>query len=337
MDYKVLPLGPLWNDGMFNVPASVVDKYMRLASEYQLKALLFIFRNGGQASSAQIARVLGQPIDQVDELIDIWITEGVLVADGEGSADTLQAPAPVVSEKPAVVKENKPKKEKLSAPTLTPKDVVALLREDEGLQFLLTQAQAVLGRSISHAEQEMLINMVNYYGLRVEVVLMILEFYRSEKQSGRTIGLGYINTMAKDWADSGIDTLADAEEKLKQIEKSDRLWNEVIALTGIRHRRPTEKQREMVNEWFKDFDIQMITLAVDMMKENTSEPSLPYINTIIKKWKKNGITSPSQVKAEQEAFAKSKEAKEKADGKLTSKPTYDLDNLNKSAKNNTEI
>ena len=44
---------------------------------------------------------------------------------------------------------------------------------------------------------------------------------------------------------------------------------------------------------------------------------------IIKKWRKNGITSPSQVKAEQEAYAKSKG--EKNDDRLQSKPTYDLD------------
>ena len=177
--------------------------------------------------------------------------------------------------------------------------------------------------------------MVNYYGLKAEVIMMILEFYRSEKERGKSIGISYVNAMAKNWAEEGIDSVADAEAKLQDIARSDRLWNEIIAITGIRHKRPTAKQREMIKDWFSDFDITMITLAADIMKENIPEPKLAYMNTIIKKWRKNGITSPSQVKAEQEAYAKSKG--EKNDDRLQSKPTYDLDEYAKFAMNNTDI
>jgi DnaD/phage-associated family protein len=141
--------------------------------------------------------------------------------------------------------------------------------------------------------------------------------------------------MAKNWADEGIDSIADAEAKLQDIEKSDRLWNEVIAITGIRHRRPTAKQREMVKEWFDSFDVTMVTLASDIMKENTSEPSLAYINKILNQWKKKGITSPAQVHAEQEAYAKSKA--EKNSDKLKSKPSYDLKKAMADAMDNTDI
>ncbi len=40
MDYSIVPIGGIWVNGAFNVPLAVVDKYIRLASEYQLKALL---------------------------------------------------------------------------------------------------------------------------------------------------------------------------------------------------------------------------------------------------------------------------------------------------------
>jgi DnaD/phage-associated family protein len=165
--------------------------------------------------------------------------------------------------------------------------------------------------------------------------MMILEFYRSEKERGKSIGISYVNAMAKNWADEGINSISDAEAKLQEIAKSDRLWNEIVAITGIRHKKPTAKQREMVNAWYESFDITMITLASDIMKENIPEPKLAYMNTILKKWKKNGITTPQQVQAEQEAFAKSKA--EKNDGKLQSKPTYDLNDYQKFAMDNTEI
>lgn len=329
MNYQIAPFGSIWSNGIFNVPADLVDKYLKIASEYQLKALLFILRNGGQASSSQIAKALGQTAGDIDDLLELWTEEGILSADGQAVVlKTEMKPIEPKTEKKVV-------KESLSAPRLTPADIINAQRDSSDIAFLLTEAQVILGRTISHAEQEMLVNMVNYYGLKAEVIMMILEFYRSEKERGKSIGISYVNAMAKNWAEEGIDSVADAEAKLQDIAKSDRLWNEIIAITGIRHKRPTAKQREMIKEWFSDFDITMITLAADIMKENIPEPKLAYMNTIIKKWRKSGIASPSQVKAEQEAYAKSKS--EKKDDRLQSKPTYDLDEYARFAMNNTDI
>lgn len=329
MDYRIAPFGNIWSNGIFNVPADLVDKYLKIASEYQLKALLFILRNGGQASSSQIAKALGQTAGDIDDLLELWTDEGILSADGQAVA----VKAEIKPAEPEVPK--KVVKESLSAPRLTPADIVNAQRESSDIAFLLNEAQVILGRTISHAEQEMLVNMVNYYGLKAEVIMMILEFYRSEKERGKSIGISYVNAMAKNWAEEGIDSIADAEEKLQDIAKSDRLWNEIIAVTGIRHKRPTAKQREMIKDWFSDFDITMITLAADIMKENIPEPKLSYMNTTIKNWRKNGISSPSQVKAEQEAYAKSKS--EKSDDRLKSEPTYDLNKYDGYLTDNTSI
>lgn len=332
MDYRISPFAGVWSEGIFNVPTLLVDKYLKLASEYQLKALLFILRNSGQASSAQIAKALGQTASDIDALLEFWVEEGIISVDGQ---EKIGAASQIKAEAKPEKKEKITPKETLSPPRLTPKDIVVFLREDENIKFLLGEAQRVLGRTISHAEQEMLINMVNYYGLKAEVILMILEFYRSEKERGKSIGISYVNAMAKNWSEEGIDTLSDAEAKLEDIAKSDRLWNEIVAITGIRHRRPTQKQREMVKDWFADFDVVMITLASDIMKENTDAPSLPYINKILRGWKQKGISSPSQVQAQQEEFEKKKQNKNS--DRLQGKPTYDLEKIDKETMFNTDI
>ena len=231
-------------------------------------------------------------------------------------------------------------KETISAPNLSPKDIVSILRDSEKLKNLVNEAQKVLGRTISLAEQAIIINMVNYYELKPEVVLMILEYYKNEKQKGMSISFSYINAMAKNWSDEGIASISEAEEKLHEIERGNRIWNEIIAITGIRHRKPTVKQREMVLSWFNDFDITMITLASDIMKENIPEPKLSYINSILKKWKKQNIKTPADVEKEQKEFEKAKSEKEskgKSKEKLSSKPTFDIDQIERDALNNFEI
>ena len=56
MDYSIAPFGEIWSGGVFNVPYALADKYIKLASEYQLKALLIILSSNGKNSSAQIAK-----------------------------------------------------------------------------------------------------------------------------------------------------------------------------------------------------------------------------------------------------------------------------------------
>ncbi|MDE6506786.1 MAG: DnaD domain protein [Eubacterium sp.] len=142
----------------------------------------------------------------------------------------------------------------------------------------------------------------------------------------------------RNWMEEGIETVAQAEDKLKSVEKSDRIWHEIIALAGIMHKNPTVKQREMVLKWQQDFSMDMISIAIDQMKENTDSPKLSYVDTILKSWKKKGISTPADVAAENEQFAKSKAAKKSdADDKIGGTPSYNLEEIKKNALNNTDI
>lgn len=340
MDYAIAPFGEVWSGGVFNVPAALADKYIKLASEYQLKALLLILSNNGKNSSEQIAKKLGLTSADVQELMEFWIAEGVVSADGKVAEQPVYAPKP---EPEAPVAEKKEvKKVLLTAPTLQPKDIVAAARENPEIGELLNEAQVVLGRTISHSESEMIVNMVNFYGMRSEIVLMILEYCRSlkEKDKSRNIGTAYILKLAQNWMEEGIDTIADAEEKLKSLEKSDRVWHEISAMAGIMHKKPTVKQREMVLGWSNAFSMDMIAIAIDRMKENTDSPKLSYVDKILKSWKEKGISTPAQVAEESEQFAKSKEKTaggSKKTGEISRKPTYDIEKIKRDARNNTDI
>lgn len=335
MDYSILPIGGIWADGGFNVPVALVDKYIKFASEYQLKALLIILSSNGKSSSAEIAKKLGITSSDAEEIMEFWLEEGAVVSDG---MEAKAFPAPVKEEAP---KEEKPsKKIQITAPTLTPKDIVDAMQENEEIADLLNESQVVLGRTLSHNEREMLVNMVDFYGLKSEIVLMILQYWRSvnEKENSRAKGVAYVLKIAQNWLDDGIDTIEAAEEKLMQLEKSNRLWKEIAALAGIIHKKPTIKQSEMVLGWSNDFSFELISAAIEQMKENTASPSLPYVDKILKSWKKKGIKTLSDVENESKEFEKSKaEKNSKKDDKIEGAPSYDLNEIMKNARNNTDI
>lgn len=335
MDYSILPIGGIWANGAFNVPIAIVDKYIKLASEYQLKALLIILSANGKSSSAEIAKRLGITASDAEEIMEFWIEEGAVVADG---MEAKVVPSPVPKEEPKTEKPSK--KIQITAPALTPKDIVQAAQENDEIADLLNESQVVLGRTLSHNEREMLVNMVDFYGMKAEIVLMILQYWRSvnEKENSRAKGVAYVLKIAQNWLDEGIDTIEAAEEKLMQLEKSNRLWKEVAALSGIEHKKPTIKQGEMVLGWSNDFSFELISAAIEQMRENTASPSLPYVDKILKAWKKKGIKTLSDVEKESKEFEKSKaEKKSKTEDKIEGAPSYDLNEIMKNARNNTDI
>lgn len=347
MNYRINPMGELWQGGTFCLPKNIVSNYIKLASEYQLKTILMIFANDGIGNSKSIAKTLGCTEGDIDDFLEFWVEEGVLLKAEDGTAvvntdetaDVIAAPIETV-EKPAPAEVPQPKiksVEALPVPTLTPKDIIAMCRDSQQLTMLLRTAQEVLGKTLSHANQEMIINMVTYYGLPEEIVLTILSYYKSEKDKGRAIGTAYISAMAKNWADEGITTLTAADEKLKELESSDKLWSEIITLTGIRHRNPTIKQRDMIKVWADTFDMQMISLACDIMKENTQKPSLNYVDKVLKNWHKKGLKTPADVDADNEKYNRKKEKENsKTIDRIESKPSYDIDEIERRARYNDD-
>ncbi|MCH5316313.1 MAG: DnaD domain protein [Eubacterium sp.] len=315
MKYTAVPFSEMWKDGIFTVPTQLIDKYLKLTSEYQLKALLFILRSNGQASDEEIASVLSIDEESVVDIMEFWCDEGILAVDGK------EAKSSPIIEKEA---EKKPKTAKKSAPPrLSREDITKQLGSNKALKQLINQAQLVLCRPLAIGEIETIINMVNYYGLTAEVVLMIFEYFRAETQRGFKLSFSYIDSMARNWAEEGIETVEDAESKLKKIEQGNRHWSEVAAIAGIKRKCPTDKQRETVSSWFESFDISMITLAADIMNrtENVT-PSVNYMDKILKKWKKLDILTTEKAIEYQNSL---KDKSSKPSDKLQSNPTYDLD------------
>lgn len=324
MLYQAVPVGDIWQEGMVAVPKKIATHYLKLASEYQLKALLLILAGNAPCDSKYVAKCLGCTEADATDFLEFWVEEGVLCVNSEGRTAPLEQSVLKTESKPV---STEPVKESVPVPRLNPSDIVAMCRDNRELTLLVQHAQEIFGRTISHVEQELIINMVTYYGLPCDVVLVILQYYKSEKEKGRAIGTAYISSMAKKWSEEGIVTLEAADEQLKMLESSDRLWNEIVAISGVSHRSPTVKQREMIMRWNEDFDIQMIAIACDIMKENTDKPTLRYVDTVLKNWKKKGIFTPDAVAKQEKEFHEKKEARQKP----AIDETYDINEINRRA------
>ena len=335
MNYQIVPIGGVWQGGMFSVPQAIADKYLKLSSEYQIKALLMVLAGGGVASSADIAKRLGITDADAQGIMEFWIAEGVLTAEGASFANYANQPAAQpAAEKP------EPKSAKLSVkpPTLTPGETKAAALENPEIEELFNEAQVAFGRTLSHNDEELLVNLVNFYGMKPEIILMILTFAKSEKEKGSLISPNYIYKIVENWIDEGIVTVALAEEKLRAVEGSNRLWREISERCTLK-KTLTPKQAARVAEWQADFSNPVILMAADAMMENADKPCFNYLDTTLINWKKQGIKTEGDVERDKEQFRQQKKERENkaAQGKISRKPTYDLDKIKKDILNNTEI
>ena len=78
MQYQIIPTGDFWQEGVICLPKTIAEKYIKLASEYQIKTLLVLMSAGGTAEPKDIARAIGCTENDAKEFLDFWADEGLL-------------------------------------------------------------------------------------------------------------------------------------------------------------------------------------------------------------------------------------------------------------------
>lgn len=330
-----------WN-AIFAVPSVLVDRHLKLAGKEQLQVILWILRHTGEPFTPEtLSSALGISIDSALDALDYWTDCGLLAANGEQlhppvsklqEADVTKAAAPSVpaaplKREPAAVEPAIPEnlaKETVKTPTLQkPKRLVkpdglylaTRMKESDEIRFLMQEAEITLGKTISPALSSTLLSLCDDYGLPVEVIVMILHY---AKDVGKT-GTAYIESVARDWAQSNIFTLEAAEEKLQELSERRLAWGRVESAAGLSRRSPSKKEEDAAFRWVKEwkFSQEMLSGAYERCVDNLGKFHIGYMNKILERWHKTGFTSMAQVTAD-EQFRKNEEENKKS---------YDIDEL----------
>lgn len=334
MEFKINPSA---YSNMFPVPAALVDDNIRLASSCQLKTLLYFFRRtmmGESVAAQQIADALLLEKDDVDDALIFWRERGILVKSGEeieavpAVSQAQQGNQPQAEAKPEP--ETKPAKAVAAIPISKPslEQIAARVKECEQFRDLFAEAQMKLGKTIGYDGQSVLVMLHDSYGLSFEVILMLLEYAKSQ---GKT-AYSYIARLGQKWSEMEIDTIEQAEQYIIEQTGTNALWREFRELSGVKNENPTVKQRRFFNVWRAEygFNAEMIFTAYEISIDNTEKMSLEYMDRVLKGWYDNGVKSPMDVKKEQDKWKQAKMGGKAGKGKAAQKTaSYDLDAFTK--------
>lgn len=271
-------INPASLSGVFTVPNSVVDSYLKLSNPEHIKVLLYVLRNmSDDPEESLIAEECGLSEYDVKEALLYFADAGIILPKN--------TPINTVKEKKTAVSQN----EKPSR-----RDIAKRSNEDSKIQYLLCEAQKRFARNLKDNEARTLVWLYDDQGLDVSVILLVVQ-YAIARGKGN---IRFIETVALDLADKGIDNIVDCDAELHKMDLADKCWLAVCSAFGIERRKPSKKESETAAMWLNDWNIskEMLSLAYDECVDKKSKFSFPYIAKIIENWHNKGFKTAEDIK-----------------------------------------
>lgn len=305
------------NDG-FEIKYDFAEKWVRFAKPEYLQVYIYILsrykRDGEVLGIDEIVAKLHMRREVVEAAIDFWITADVLGGtvdgysfeeDGNGASGRRNAAAA--------------KNRYRTKPSYNSAEIDAAISMNKDLDYLFKRAEKILDRLLSPSDYEMIYSFVDWLGLPVEVVIMLLNFVAAQGKTNKR----YIETVAIDWADKGITTYESAEEYIKELELKLSNEGKIRGILGIYDRALTQTEKKYINMWTfeKNIPTDLIEEAYDRTVEATGKLSWAYMNKIVTSWYDEGLRTREDIKSH-DALYKLKNSSTKEPKKSAAKSKF---------------
>lgn len=274
-----------------------IDEYMASANGEYVKEYLYLMRHEGEeVTASMIAEALNHTEADVKRALAYWKKAGVLME------EELPFASDTSSGKEEASKEQKQR------PSYTPKQISALAGDEDFTQLLYI-AQKYMNKVFTQRECEVFAYLYDGLSMTAELLEYVVEYC---VQEGHT-SIRYIETVAINWHERGIQTVQDAKNQASSYSKD---FFAVMKAFGLNGRKPGNVEKEFMERWFGSYGFtkELVTEACNRTLASTHEPSFPYADKILEGWKEKGVRSMEDVRrldAERKKSAPARQPKNK--------------------------
>jgi len=195
-------------------------------------------------------------------------------------------------------------------PEYTVDELTKQSESNDEVRRLFSVAEKLYAKPLKYTELNLLLGLLDWVKLPLGVIEVLLEYCLSnEHRSWR-----YIEKVALDWADNGIDTVEAAEAYIHRFSNE---YREIMKAFGQSRRDPTTKEIAYMKKWLTEFDmpIALVKEACDRTIMQIGQPKYSYADTIVTDWHEKGARTIEAVEALEEAFRKNAGAQAEARAK----------------------
>ena len=306
----------IWSS-VFALPCEIVDKHLKLCGALPLKVLLIMLRHSRPMDAQELAAMLGQSSGDIQDAVNYWIHLGIILQEGMPQLSYTEAQAPVSTDMPeaapvAIISKEPTRREEQNGESkiihlgkprrLTISEIAELAQDDKGIQTLIDEAQSAFGRTLKPTESETIVSIYVRYEMPPDIILMLLHYCMSIGKSA----MAYIEKVAQDWCERGIDTHERVEAEILRLSQQDESDRTMRSIFGISGRNITTREREFYLHWVDElgFKQPLIRLAFERTADQKGKLSFAYMNAILTNWHKKGIFTPDAAMAEIQSGAR---------------------------------
>ena len=265
------------NSPTFSVPNEIADSYLK-APQDALRLILFLLRNPSKSFlETDICEATGIVKDNLAPAFDYWVEKGILFRSKQKY--TLSRPQLKTSD----------------IQPYSADEVADRISGDSAVKFLYDKTEELLARPLNTTDAYTVLSLVDWIGLPPEVAAVLLQYCADNgKKSMRQI-----EKTAVIWADEGIVTLEKAEAFFAAVKEKNEAAKKTAKLLGITDRALGEEEKKVFVAWRTElgYSDDMILAAYESMIKSIGSYKYQYIDKILRSWKAEGITDPSQASA----------------------------------------
>ncbi len=274
-----------------------VERYVRFSNPEYIRVYLYLKYRANKDGSIPTADRIAKDLDITPEhagfILDFWVSCGELLQSENGYAFPESGEKKPAKSKtiPDIVASPR----RSTRPSYSMAEIDAVAAKNKSISGLFYQAETVLHKVLTQSDMEMLYSFVDWLGLPVEVITMLLSYGAKRGKTGRR----YLETVAMDWADRGIDTFEAAEVYVSELEARDSQERKICSILGIYDRALTTTEKKYLKQWSEDpaISLELVSLAYDRTVANTGKLTLNYMNKILQNWVIEGLLDETQIKA----------------------------------------
>lgn len=186
-------------------------------------------------------------------------------------------------------------------------DEIEYMKSDDEIMQLLYITERYMGKPLTQPDINVLLGFKEWLGLPIDVVEYLIEYCTSNNHRH----MNYIERIAIDWADQGIDSIEAAKVYSDKYNKN---YYRIFRSLGIANLKPTPAQIKYMDRWLNDYNfaLEVIELACEKTIATINKPQLAYVDTILTRWHNKGAKSIEAIEALDQSYRDQKSNNERS-------------------------
>ena len=289
-----MKINPKYGDRIITIPyANVIDN-LKEANEIQIKVLLFALAN--QSSTLEeIASAVASSKEDAKEALLFWKEKGAIGVTGLKGTASAKAPEQK-KEEPAEPEISRQQRIFLSdhLPRYTEEEVAKKLRCNPELRTLIDECGNIVGDLLNQTKAGDIVVLYDYLHLSPEYIMLLFSHCAA---SGK-VSFQYIKKVAVNLFNDGIISYEDLERHFESLEVVKGIEAKYRELFGIKGRSISPSERNILDTWASwGVSNEMLERAYDATVLGAENPSISYMNGVIKRWHSENLDTPEKVAA----------------------------------------